>query len=341
MKKDHIFLMAVVAAGLLIFSGCSKKVTAPEENLAAPALSSPSDSLVIVDATYIPDFDWDDVSGASAYELVVEMVADSSSSFSNPQMVQTGLTNSDYTASGTFPDATYYWKVRCKDTAGNWSGWSETWSFILLTTITDIDGNDYKLVKIGDQIWTAENLKVTHYRNGDAIPNETGDEEWCDLLSGAYCNYDNDEIYMATYGRLYNWLAVNDSRNIAIAGWHVPTDEEWKELEMYLGMSQSQADDVGYRGSDEGGKMKETGTTHWNSPNEGATNESGFTALPGGYRTYGAGHFVTMGNLAYFWSSTEGNSNEAWFRVLDSGTPRVSRYSDNKCRGVSIRLVRD
>jgi len=169
-------------------------------------------------------------------------------------------------------------------------------------TVTDIDGNVYKTVKIGNQWWMAENLKVTRYRNGDPIPNITDNHTWVDLSTGAYCNYNNDISNVATYGRLYNWYAVDESRNIAPAGWHVPTDDEWKQLEIYLGMSPTEADETHWRGTDEGGKLKETGTTHWYSPNTGATNESGFTALPGGYRV--SGGFSSLGFGAYFWSST-------------------------------------
>ena len=109
---------------------------------------------------------------------------------------------------------------------------------------------------------------------------------------------------VATYGRLYNWYAVADSRNIAPTGWHVPSDAEWKQLEMYLGMSQSEADGLAVRGTTEGGKMKEAGTTHWLNPNTGATNESGFSGLPGGYRGYN-GSYYGIGGIADFWSSTE------------------------------------
>jgi uncharacterized protein (TIGR02145 family) len=207
-------------------------------------------------------------------------------------------------------------------------------------TVTDYDGNVYQTVLIGDQCWMMENLKVTHYRNGDPIPHVTDGGTWEGLTSGAYCNYNNDEGNVATYGRLYNWYAVDDSRNIAPAGWHVPTDEEWKQLEMYLGMSQAEADDVGWRGTDEGGKLKEAGTTHWYPPNEGATNESGFTALPGGYRNY-YGYFTSMGYIAYFWSSTEYDSLFAWRRHLDYYSSQVSRYSSYKQLGFSVRCVRD
>jgi len=206
-------------------------------------------------------------------------------------------------------------------------------------TVTDIDGNSYQTVLIGDQCWMAENLKVTHYRNGDPIPNVTDPSAWEGLTTGAYCNYDNNEGHVATYGRLYNWYAVDDSRYIAPAGWHVPTDDEWKQLEMYLGMSQAEVDATGWRGTDEGGKLKATGTTHWFPPNTGATNESGFSALPGGYRHYG--FFVNMDYDANFWSSTENDSTHAWSRSLYYYNSQVGRFYYNKRAGFSVRCVRD
>ncbi|MBN2258212.1 MAG: fibrobacter succinogenes major paralogous domain-containing protein, partial [Anaerolineaceae bacterium] len=206
--------------------------------------------------------------------------------------------------------------------------------------VTDIDGNIYITTKIGDQWWMAENLKVTHYNNGDSISNVTDNSEWGGLTTGAYCNYNNDSTRVSKYGRLYNWYAVDDSRGIAPAGWHVPTDEDWKELEMFLGMSQSDADIAGYRGTDEGGKLKETGTIHWNSPNTGATNSSGFTTLPGGYRYY-VGAFSYMGVHCLLWSSDEGSSTYAWSRELDYGRSGVGRFYDPERNGFSVRCVRD
>ena len=207
---------------------------------------------------------------------------------------------------------------------------------LTIGTLTDIDHNEYKTVKIGNQWWMAENLKVTHYRNGEAIPEITKGSVWSNLTSawsnlttGAYCVYRNDESNSATYGRLYNWYTVNDSRNIAPDGWHVPTDAEWTTLTTYLG-GESVA----------GGKLKESGTAHWISPNTGATNESGFAALPGGYRaTYG--NFDDMGYNATFWSSTEDDSLNAWTRTLPYDYSSVARYYTNKRSGFSVRLVRD
>lgn len=207
------------------------------------------------------------------------------------------------------------------------------------STVTDIDGNMYKIIKIGNQWWMAENLKVIHYSNGEAIPNVTDNTEWINLSTAAYCNYDNNSGNAATYGRLYNWYAVNDSRNIAPAGWHVPTDEEWKELEKYLGMSQSDADNPGWRGTEEGGKMKEEGTTHWQSPNTGATNSSGFSALPSGYRRDGNYYYMSYG--ADFWSSTEHDSGYAWYRLLSYDRSDVGRNGNYKQGGFSVRCIRD
>jgi uncharacterized protein (TIGR02145 family) len=209
-------------------------------------------------------------------------------------------------------------------------------------TVTDIDGNVYQTIQIGDQWWMAENLKVTKYRNSDPIPNVTGTSAWTSLTTGAYCNQGNDEGNVAVYGRLYNFYAVEDSRNIAPEGWHVATDEEWKQMEMYLGMSQSQADAIGARGTDEGGKLKETGTTHWNPPNTGATNESGFTALPGGYRNYPDGGFKVFGDWANFWTSSASSSSAGYDRHLITSGSQINRYNNqHKRHGLSVRCVKD
>jgi uncharacterized protein (TIGR02145 family) len=182
--------------------------------------------------------------------------------------------------------------------------------------VTDIDGNIYQAIRLGDQWWMAENLKVAHYRNGDAIPNVIDSGTWYDLTTGAYCNYKNSANNADIYGRLYNWYAVRDNRRIAPAGWHVATDGEWQKLIDYLG-----GDAVA------GGKMKEAGTTHWWNPNTGATNESDFSALPGGYRLeYADDHEL---------------GNEAWFRGLGYFDSEVFRNSGFKVYGFSVRCVRD
>ncbi len=208
-------------------------------------------------------------------------------------------------------------------------------------TLTDIDGNIYQVIQIGNQWWMAENLKVTHYRNGEAIPNVTDGSEWSNLTTGAYSMYDNSESKGNIYGYLYNWYTIDANHNIAPQGWHVPTDEDWKELEMFLGMSQTEVDSIPWRGTDEGGKLKETGTTHWNAPNTGATNESGFSALPGGCHWHDNGNFLSIYQMAKFWSSTEYNNDSAWYRTLWYNGSQVGRTRSGKRYGYSIRLVRD
>jgi uncharacterized protein (TIGR02145 family) len=186
-----------------------------------------------------------------------------------------------------------------------------------------------------------ENLKVTHYRDGEAIPNITDAREWSHLTSGAYCAYSNDITNIETYGLLYNWYAVSATNIIAPEGWHVPTDDEWKELEMHLGMGQSEADSMFWRGTDEGGKLKETGITHWHNPNSGATNKSGFTALPGGYRLNYNGAFTNISNSSYWWSATEYSSVSAWYRTLNYSNSNIYRSSNHKKSGFSVRCVMD
>ncbi len=215
-------------------------------------------------------------------------------------------------------------------------------------TMTDNDGNVYRTVKIGNQWWMAENLRVTHYRNGDLIPNATDAAEW-DVLSGAFCYYDNDKKNAAIYGALYNWYAVDDERNIAPEGWHVPSDEEWKEMEMFLGMSMNdvEIDDSQYRGTDEGGKLKEMGTVEsrnglWQNPNTGATNESGFSARPGGYRYPNTGiDFSSLGSYAAFWTATQSGNSTAKMRYLIYDSDMITRYGLYLKHGRSIRLVKD
>lgn len=197
-------------------------------------------------------------------------------------------------------------------------------------TVTDIDGNVYTVLTIGSQEWLKENLKVTHYRNGDPIPNITDNSVWPILSTGAYCNYGNNPGNALTYGKLYNWFAVNDSSGLAPAGWHVATDAEWSALADLLG-----GDSVA------GGKLKEEGTVHWLDPNVGATNEVGFTALPGGLiESYGV--FLSIGFTGCWWCSTESSPTEAWFRGIFSDAKHIDRGNYfNKKIGGSVRCVKD
>lgn len=210
-------------------------------------------------------------------------------------------------------------------------------------TLTDIDGNVYQTVKIGSQTWMKENLAVIHYRNGDPVLNIINDSLWVTSDSGAYCNFNNDESYIKTYGRLYNWYAVNDTRMLSPAGWHIPTDEEWKQLEIFLGLTHEQADSIDcFRGTTEGGKMKEPGNLHWRDPNSGATNSSGFSSLPGGARYVDSFTYFTF--YGFWWTATKTNFNQSIYRALSYNESRIGRNyygPDNRALGLSIRCVKD
>jgi uncharacterized protein (TIGR02145 family) len=232
---------------------------------------------------------------------------------------------------GLSSGTTYYIKAYATNSVG--TGYGDVLSFttkVLETgTVADINGNTYNTVKIGNQWWMAENLKVSHYRNGDLIPNVTSDTQWQNLSTGAYCNYDNTMMHDDSYGKLYNWYAVIDSRNIAPSGWHVPSDGEWQTLVDFLGGS-----------SVAGGIMKESGTVHWTDPNLDATNASGFSALPGGIR-YSYGKFFNIGISGSWWSITEYNATYAWEWSIDYNSSEVHRYNNNKRDGYSVRCIKD
>jgi uncharacterized protein (TIGR02145 family) len=198
-------------------------------------------------------------------------------------------------------------------------------------TVTDIDSNVYQTVTIGTQIWMKENLKTIHYSNGDAIPNITDTTAWTGLTTGAYCNYNNDSTKVATYGRLYNWYAVADDRNVCPAGWTVPKDADWTTLINYLG-GESVA----------GGKMKEVGTMHWTYPNTGANNSSVFTGLPAGLRDDLAG-FYDIDKGGSFWSANANSSEPsyAYFLLLWFSEVKVQYFSYYKSLGNSVRCLKD
>jgi uncharacterized protein (TIGR02145 family) len=204
-------------------------------------------------------------------------------------------------------------------------------------TVKDIDGNTYNTVQIGEQCWTKENLKTTKYNDGSTITldnsggtagNGSG-QTWSTLKTGARTVYGHDNNNLATYGYLYNWYAASDSRNICPSGWHVPTQDEWLKMTDELG---------GLAVS--GGKTKATGTTNWRSPNIGATNESGFTALPGGYRIL-EGNFTKIGESGFFWTSSEFDKERGQSRNMEHNTVNVSYGINNKNSGFSIRCLKD
>ena len=213
-------------------------------------------------------------------------------------------------------------------------------------TVKDADGNKYNTVKIGNQVWMVENLKTTKYNDGTEILNVTSNTQWSDLTIGAYCNYDNLESNAEIYGRLYNWYAVNTGK-LAPKGWHVPTDDDWTILENYL-----IANGYNYDGTKDVDKIAKSlcAKTNWPLSSEAGTpgaapennNSTGFTALPGGGRSGGSGAFHGIGMYGDWWSSTEDDEYDAYYRGLFYIFEALERnYDGNKESGFSVRLLRD
>ena len=192
------------------------------------------------------------------------------------------------------------------------------------------DGENIETVVIGTQEWTKKNLNVSKYRNGDIIPEIKDPKKFENLTTGAWCYYNNDPKNGAIYGKLYNWYAVNDPRGLAPKGYHIPSDNDWDILRNYLGGKEVA-----------GGKMKEKATNHWKSPNKDATNESNFTALPGGCRTL-FGEFDGFGYRGYWWScSSGGNYGESNPMHMTNYNGKLSRVGTINGEGSSVRCLKD
>lgn len=228
---------------------------------------------------------------------------------------------------------TYHIRAYATNGIGTAYGKETTFSIIMDEPgprVSDIDGNAYNTVYIGNQLWMAENLKTRHYRDGTAIPSEPlTSQEWLGLTTGALCYYDNDELNNKNiYGPLYNWYAVTDERTLCPSDWHIPSNDEFLELRDYLGGL-----------SIAGAKMKETESGLWEFPNTGADNSSGFTALPGGDRD--DGEFGSILNGTGWWSSTEVNEADAWSHYLYYSSTSFFPSPDAKVSGCSVRCIKD
>ena len=249
-----------------------------------------------------------------------------------------GVGSSNFTSQLTalLTNSNYYVKSYVTTSKGTYYGDEINFKTLISSLgqmISDVDGNTYKTVYIGSQLWMAENLKVSKYSDGTTIPNISDQTQWKNNTIGAWVYYNNDANNNANYGKLYNWYAVSNStngnKNLCPTGWHVPSDIEWSVLTDYLGGA-----------SVAGGKMKEVGTTNWYSPNTDATNTSLFSALPGGFRMTSGGYY-SIGSLGYCWSSSGFSSLNAWCLQLTNDDGIAFRTSNNKENGGSVRCLRD
>jgi uncharacterized protein (TIGR02145 family) len=210
-------------------------------------------------------------------------------------------------------------------------------------TITDIEGNIYNTVTIDNQEWMKENLRVAHYRNGDSIFSTIpANLDITNQIEPKYqWAFDGIESNVIGYGRFYTWYALMDGRGVCPIGWTVPTNDDWKQLEMFLGMTQAQVDSSdNWRGTTEGGKLKETGLTYWYTPNLGATNETGFTAYGSGLK-YRHGDFDDKLHFAYLWTSSQLDGNIAWCHTLGFMYSKIGLFFMNKDFGLSVRCIKN
>lgn len=336
MKKRMMFIVLTVAVLCIIFS-CSKDSTDPTDSEAPfVAITHPANNSEFPEGTEITI-----IADATDNEEVKEVRFYIDGEFASLDETEPYEYIWD-TGNTRDTDHTIY--ALAYDNSEN-NSISNTIFITLSPTepVIDVDGNVYQTLVFGNQEWMVENLKVTHYSNGDPIPHVTDDGAWISTSLDAYCVYDNTPSNADTYGNLYNWYTVDDPRGLAPEGWHVPTDEEIMELEMYLGMSYSEAHNRGYRGTNEGSKIVGRADlwTDGALENDPEFDTSGFNFLPAGYRYYLNGNYSNMGNDGYLWSFAEQVITNNWNRKLYYNYTAVYRNSSHKRNGFSIRCVKD
>ena len=334
-NKILLYLVLFPVVPLTLLNNCKKEAVAPTVTL-APVTNITSNSAT--SGGYITTEGTSAVTARGVCLATTQNPTTANSKTADGTGTGTFISN----LKGLFPGTSYYLRAYATNSAGTSYGDEIPFKTLAITygTMSDNDGNVYRTITIGTQVWMVENLKTTKYRNGESIPNVTVNTSWKALTTGAYCWYNNDAtIYKADYGALYNWYAVADGRNIAPMGWHVPTYSDWTLLKDYLG-GRSVA----------GGPLKETGDSHWQTPNRYATNSTGFTALPGGRRNFDQNFFVGLGSYGYWWSSTiacppTGACPPTWAwscLSISSGDNDVGlNDAYNRKDGLSVRCVRD
>jgi uncharacterized protein (TIGR02145 family) len=331
-RKSLFYLLGLFAMFLLLTNSCKKDDSSNNDNnptATVPVLTTTTVSNI----TFTTATAGGNVTNDNGKTVTVRGVCWSTG---NTPTVSDSKTT-DGTGTGAFISSitgltagtTYYVRAYATSSAGTGYGSAISFKALGSGTLTDIEGNIYPIVNIGTQVWMGENLKATKFKDNTSIPLVTDGTEWHDLNTPGYCWYENDaSTYKKTYGALYNWFTINTGK-LCPTGWHVPTNTEWTTLTTYLG-----GENVA------GGKLKEAGTMHWDLPNTGATNESSFTALPGGHRD-DWGTFYNIRENSLFGSSTEYNTDIAYDRSLDRNNSEIVTGMDFKEMGFSIRCVKD
>jgi uncharacterized protein (TIGR02145 family) len=318
-----------VAAYTLINSSSWTSITA------TTVFNAPTDLSVTAISDSEVNLDWTD---NTSFELGFKIERDDGIGYSEVGTVSENIT--EYEDGGLTLGQIYTYRVSAY-TNSSFSEYCAPVNELAVAPLIDYDGNTYEVIKIGDQIWMAENLMVTHYRDGTPILNLTSNDEWINANSGAYCFYDNgnpDELP----GALYNWYAMIDTRNIAPDGWHAPTDYEWMEMEMFLGMSQSEAYEYGFRGANEGSKIAGNNIL-WpvgQLLTGGGFGSTGFDALPSGERGYHDGGFYAITGICSFWTTAQ-YQDKSPNRSLSYSNSSIIRDNRYRGSGLSIRLIRD
>jgi uncharacterized protein (TIGR02145 family) len=332
-RKSNILLTLLLlsAAG---FTSCKSKTTVSNPLVTSKDASEIGRGWALINGVVNPEnssvtvsFDWDTTTNYTKNIAAIPATLTGSSA----TLVYASLT-------GLKPSTEYFFRLKVtaesgtfygKDTSFTTSGTNSTFvTFnpdLIYGDMTDIDENVYKTIVIGTQTWMAENLKTTRFSNGQAIDYVPVSTIWTDSTSAAYCWYNADSVI---YGALYNWAAVSNG-NLCPVGWHVPSDAEWTVLTDYLGGESGSA-----------GKLMETGTVHWNATNVSTTNNSGFTALPGGYRS-NQGVYSNIKRYSFWWSSTGYSDLNAWCRQIFYSYDNTTRTNSAKQSGLSVRCVKD
>ncbi|HBZ25925.1 MAG TPA: hypothetical protein DEO54_06765 [Rikenellaceae bacterium] len=346
MKKilyNYVFYPLAVFTGALtlLLSGCEKdEIPSGEVTPVIPVVSSMDPANVLVTMADCGGEVTDDGGGEITARGVV---------WGTTPLPTVDLTTKTNEGSGTgkfvskvtglLPGTTYYFRAYATNSAGTGYGGVTSKNFVtrpfppgITGLVADASGNFYQTVVIGTRTWMVENLKTTKFRDGTNITNVSDDSQWGLLTTAAYCNYRNEVKNGDIYGRLYNWHSVNDAKGLCPAGWHVPTDVEWTALMDYAG-GRTVA----------GGKLKQSGSTHWYGANVFGTNEFGFTAMPGDFRPSNGIYVYHLFNSCYFWTSTpvSPTSTTAYYNWLPYSDKIVTRASTDKKTGYSVRCIKD